>query len=241
MNTAMLTRTAVLGAGAALCLGVSAPALAHTEAGSTSSGTTTTQRPTLAQEQAWIDNLVTHRQQGLGQFAARVAADPRLTAAQKAAAAAMVAKAQAALFALKARVDAATSTGQVHEIVAAALAALPHPMWPLYGSGHEQARHQQARHQHSHAQARKPAATDVSLRSDATRKVTVHRHSSAWSDRDHGSFERAGFDPAAFASAHRDGWQRQGDPGRHCHGGSSGGGHHDGGQGHADQGGRHRA
>jgi len=118
-----LTRIAVLSTAAAVCLGTAVPASAHSLGGTTGSGSRTTSAPTLAQEQAWIDSFIAKRQQQLAGFASRIAADPKLTDAQRAELAAKIAKQQAALSNLKSAVDAATSVAAVHQALRSAMAA----------------------------------------------------------------------------------------------------------------------
>jgi hypothetical protein len=121
-----LARIAVLSTAAAVCLGTAVPASAHSLGGTTGSGSRTTSAPTLAQEQAWINSFIAKRQQQLAAFAGKIAADPKLTGAQKAGMAAKLAKLakqQAALSNLKSAVDAATSVTAVHQALRSAMAA----------------------------------------------------------------------------------------------------------------------
>ncbi|HEX4729473.1 MAG TPA: hypothetical protein VH298_16815 [Jatrophihabitans sp.] len=123
MRNIHLTRIAVLSTAAAVCLGTAVPASAHSLGGSSGSGTKTTSAPTLAQEQAWIDSFIAKRKQQLAGFASKIAADPKLTDAQKADFAAKIAKQQAALSNLKSAVDAATSVAAVHQALRSAMTA----------------------------------------------------------------------------------------------------------------------
>lgn len=118
-----LTRIAVLSTAAAVCLGTAVPASAHELGGTAGSGSKTSSAPTLAQEQAWIDSFIAKRQQQLAAFAAKLAADPKLTDAQKADFAAKIAKQQTALSNLKSAVDAATSTDALHQALRSAMTA----------------------------------------------------------------------------------------------------------------------
>jgi hypothetical protein len=164
------TRITAAGAGAALCLGITVPASAHT-------GSTTTHRdpaqqtsypkPTLAQVQQWIDTFIGYRLQVLDRLGTKAAADPHLTADQKAQVASRIAAAKADLTALKAAVDSATSIDQVHDLVAAAIAKLPHPPWPAFAAKHTRHHHHLRRH---HA----ASATDTSTRTRAVRTVVVN-------------------------------------------------------------------
>lgn len=122
MRNIQLTRIAVLSTAAAVCLGIAVPASAHELGGTAGSGTRTS-APTLAQEQAWIDGFIAKRQQQLTDFAAKIAADSKLTDAQKADFAAKIAKQQAALSNLKSAVDAATSVAAVHQALRSAMTA----------------------------------------------------------------------------------------------------------------------
>ncbi len=123
MRSIYLTRIAVLSTAAAVCLGTAVPASAHSLGGTTGSGSRATSAPTLAQEQAWIDSFIAKRQQQLAAFGSRIAADPKLTDAQKADFAAKIAKQQAALSSLKSAVDAATSAAAVQQALRSAMAA----------------------------------------------------------------------------------------------------------------------
>jgi hypothetical protein len=118
-----LTRIAVLSTAATVCLGTAVPASAHSLGGSTGSGSRITSVPTLAQEQAWIDSFIAKRQQQLAAFASRIAAEGKLTDAQKADFAAKIAKQQAALSSLKSAVDGATTVTAVHQALRSAIAA----------------------------------------------------------------------------------------------------------------------
>jgi hypothetical protein len=118
-----LTRIAVLSTAAAVCLGTAVPASAHSLGGTTGSGSRTTSAPTLAQEQAWINSFIAKRQQQLATFASRIAAEQKLTDAQKADFAAKIAKQQAALSNLKSAVDAATSVAALQQALRSAMAA----------------------------------------------------------------------------------------------------------------------
>lgn len=164
------TRIAAAGAGAALCLGITVPASAHT-------GSATTHRdparhasypsPTLAQVQQWIDTFIGYRLQALDRLGSKAAADPRLTADQKALIASRIESAKADLNALKAEVDAATSIDQVHDLVAAAIADLPHPLWPAFAPRH-------ARHHHHARQHHKASATDTRTPDRTVRTVVLN-------------------------------------------------------------------
>jgi hypothetical protein len=212
VNNAMLTRTAVFGAGAALCLGVSAPATAHTDTVSATPAhqTETAQpaKPTLAQEQAWVDRFVAQRQLRLQRFAAAIAADPRLTAGQQAAVAARIAAVRAALAALMAKVDAATSTEQVHAVVESALTALPHLAWPRFDA--------RAQSGLRHRQAHKPATAnvaDAALQLASARQMTVHRSQGRPC---HDGLGWDGFDGGRHADGqHADGQQADGHHGNY--------------------------
>jgi hypothetical protein len=118
-----LTRIAVLSTAAAVCLGTAVPASAHSLGGTTGSSNKTTSAPNLAQEQAWIDSFIAKRQQQLASFASKIAADSKLTDAQKADFAGKIAKQQAALGNLKSAVDAATSVTAVHQALRSAMSA----------------------------------------------------------------------------------------------------------------------
>lgn len=162
------TRIAAAGAGAALCLGITVPASAH--AGSTTTDRDPAQqtsypKPTLAQVQQWIDTFIGYRLQVLDRLGTKAAADPHLTADQKAQVASRIAAAKADLTALKADVDSATSIDEVHDLVAAAIAKLPHPLWPAFAVKHT--RHHHLRRHHA------ASATDTSTTTRAVRTVVV--------------------------------------------------------------------
>lgn len=106
----------VTGVAAGLCFGFGGPAKAH-NAPDRSASVPAFQPATLTQVQSYVDTLITLRIQHLDAFAAKVVADPRLTAEQKARFAAKVAEVRQRLLNLKAAIDAATSTQQVHEIL----------------------------------------------------------------------------------------------------------------------------
>jgi hypothetical protein len=151
MNTARVTRFAVTGGAAALCFGVAAPAVACTVGGTGAAPASAQTRqiaaqratpPTLAQEQAWIDGLVAHRTAWLDRVADLVSGNSNLTADQQSAALAWIARAKAQLAQLQSQVDAATSTAQVHDILAAQARDLVGGWWPGYSHfGHRAGKH----------------------------------------------------------------------------------------------------
>lgn len=218
MNTNRATRIAVTSGAAVLCVGVVTPVAAYACDGTNSAAKAQTASyqvaaPTLQQEQSWIDSFVTHRTGWLDHLSAVVSADPNLSADQQAKALDSIAKARTALAELKSAVDAATSTAQVHDIVKAALEAMPAPWWP-----HPMARHALDRHAFEHharkalhrdREAGKASPADVRLRSGNTRTVRFAEHHTQWRNRD----------------GHRDfggqRWSRQGDRNSWW-----GGGHH---------------
>jgi len=120
LRNSNFSKIAVAGAAASLCFATAAPALAHGTSTSTDPNHTKS-APTLAQQQAWLDSYIAKAQQRLQAFAAKVAADPNLTAAQKADWAAKIAAKQAALDKFKSAVDAATTTDELHAAVKAAM------------------------------------------------------------------------------------------------------------------------
>jgi hypothetical protein len=129
-----LTRIILTGAAAALCVGVASPAVACPIGPDGDAGAAVAAQKlrtvTLAEEKARIDTVLSRRLDELAALAARVAADPRLNDAQKAAFAARVAKLQAALEQLQAAVDAATSTAELRDILRPESWAPPTLAWP---------------------------------------------------------------------------------------------------------------
>ncbi|MEO6704187.1 MAG: hypothetical protein ABI140_04915, partial [Jatrophihabitantaceae bacterium] len=123
MRDTTLTRIAVLGTAAAVCLGTAVPASAHSLSDTNDRTTGTSSTPSLAQVQAWVDSFIAKRQQHLASYASKVAADPKLTDAQKADFASKIAAQQAALTSLKSAMDSAGTVDAVHQAVKAAMAS----------------------------------------------------------------------------------------------------------------------
>jgi len=214
MNTARVTRLAVTSGAAALCFGVAAPAVACTVGAGTTSATAEAHQvaqqvtpPTLAQEQAWVDTLVAHRTAWLGRLSDLVSGNGRLTPDQQGAALAWIAKAKAELTQLQSQVDAATSTAQVHGILAAQAQDLAATWWPRRARhfGHPAGDH--AVHAVRDQQPMK--AHDVGLRTTDDRSgdagPSVHRY--RWEGR---HWERHDQSRPGRHWEHRDHWQQNG-------------------------------
>jgi hypothetical protein len=194
VNTTRPTRIAITSGAAVLCLGVAAPSVAYACSGDGTSGATQPasarvqqlSAPTLQQEQAWIDSFVSHRTAWLDQLSAVVSADSNLTVDQQAKALDSIAQAKAALTDLQSAVDAATSTDQVHDIVKAALEAMPMPWWPQPMTRHHAFDHHTFKADHRDRRDHKASPSDVNLRSadDNTRMVRYADHYSSFRNRD---------------------------------------------------------
>lgn len=125
MNLATSKRIALTVGAAALCIGIGAPALACPPNPSSISAVQNaaahkpkiTEAEALARQQAWVDSFVAHAQAVLDKVAAKVAADPDLTAAKKTAISAKLVQAQGVLATLKEKADAATTLDALHDAV----------------------------------------------------------------------------------------------------------------------------
>jgi hypothetical protein len=133
VNSSRIKALALTGVAAALCFGLNGPARAHV---APSAGEPAAEHtfalPSLSQVQGYLDAVITHRVERLDAFAAKVAADPRLTAEQKSAFAARIAQVRQHLVDLMAAIDAATTTAQVHELLEKGSAALFFPAAPRH-------------------------------------------------------------------------------------------------------------
>jgi vancomycin resistance protein YoaR len=124
-------RIAITTGVAALCIAVGAPAVACPPAPSSAIAadsvsahkTASTPAEILARQQAWIDNFVDSAQAHLDAVAAKVAADPDISATKKVAIDAKLMQAEAALASLKAKADAATTLDELHSVVRDAILA----------------------------------------------------------------------------------------------------------------------
>lgn len=216
MNTARVTRLAVTSGAAALCFGVAAPAVACTVGGSGTAPATAEAHqikaqqatpPTLAQEQAWVDSLVAHRTAWLGRLTDLVSGNSHLTADQQGAALDWIAKAKAELTQLQSQVDAATSTAQVHDILAAQAQDLAATWWPRHARhfGHPAGDH--AAYAGRDQQPTK--AHDVAVRTTADRSGNAgpSAHQYRWDGRHWEHHDRS---QPGRNWGHRDHWQHSG-------------------------------
>ncbi len=131
MNLKDVARIAVVTGVAAMCVGLGAPpALAHSS-GSGASEATTSQphQLSVSDVQASVDRFISNRSAWLADLAAKVAADPKLSTAAKDKITTAIQQEQAALTALKAKVDSATTLREVWSDVHDALTAMPHFWW----------------------------------------------------------------------------------------------------------------
>jgi hypothetical protein len=214
MTTTRLTRLALTGGTAALCIGLVAPAVAAADTPSTTATSTvpshdktpiaapmhdkSPQTLTFAQQQARVEAFLAARTKGLKAVATCLANDPRLTAAQQSAITTQLAKDEAAIAAATARVQAATTTAELK----AALATLPRPM---FAAAHHNAE--------THARPAKKLANKPADKPATPTETAIHK----------GNVTVA----AGRSAAHRDhhGGFGRGDSG-HGRGGHHGGGHH---------------
>lgn len=152
MNSHKITKYAVTGAATALCVGLAAPVVAHaSDSGQPTPAAVVHSVPsqlTLQQEQAFVDQLVTQRLAQLDAAAAKVAANPSLTSAQKSAYTAELTQIRERLLSIKAEVDAATSPNQIGEIVRAGLSQVRDPAEPRHELMHHAAVRQTAEKGH---------------------------------------------------------------------------------------------
>jgi hypothetical protein len=139
MSTSRLTRFALTGGTAALCVGLAAPAAvatastpAHDTGGTTSTVSTSTvsnHHPdpsmTFAQKQAMVEKFLTARINDVVAAKAYVAADANLTPAQQSSITAKLNSIEDALAAVRTKVEAATTPAEIDS----ALTALPHPVF----------------------------------------------------------------------------------------------------------------
>jgi hypothetical protein len=130
VNCRKLTRTAVIGTAAALCVATATPAFAHGAGNKTNDRDAVVSRVlTVAEVQVAVNRCIDRRLDRLADLAARIAADSDIPADKRAKIAAGIAQEQAALTALKAKITTAATIAEVRQDVVAALAALPGRGW----------------------------------------------------------------------------------------------------------------
>ncbi len=227
MNPKDVVRIAVVTGVAAMCVGLGAPpALAHPPGSGASEAATSQQhKASVADVQASVDRFISNRSAWLADLSAKVAADPKISAAAKDKITSAIQQEQAALTALKAKVDSATTLGEVWSDVHAALSAMPHFWWhwwwfrpALHRSEHPAAaragRHADPAKSRSH---RDPSTVARPVSAARTMPgASVNRNLQPRFRLTFARFGRHGADPrfGSFSS------------GRHHHGGAGGFGHH---------------
>lgn len=223
--TSRTTRIAVSSATALLCIGAGTPALAHTGTDAHARPSSSTRTHTLQQQKAWALAFADDVSARLAAAAKRVAADPHLSSARRAALLAAIAKAQSVVATFKAQASAATTAAQLHSAMRTAIGEITSafagvsPAWAHARHRARPARHSRVAHKDPRTATlatAHPAAT--TLRHTRSINVDPRRHCQQGDpgarDRHRGDRDRHGRDSGGR------GWSG--------HGRHHGGGDHDG-------------